>query len=113
MVENRLLKDTDKVSLTDGGQTSLHSHSGGGGGTDYKAGTESISSAGDYPISFTTSFSDANYAIILTPSATNKDPQAKWKSKTASGFTIEASQGGGGGFVSFSCDWVAIPHNDP
>ena len=113
MVENRLLKDADKVSLTDGGQTSLHSHSGGGGGTDYKAGSESIPSAGDYPISFTTSFSDANYAIVLTPSISTKDPAINWKSKTASGFTIEAGQRGGGGFQSYTCDWVAIPHNDP
>ena len=99
--------------LVGGSQTSLHSHLGGGNGTDYKAGSESISSAGDYPITFTTAFGDANYSITLTPSSTTKDPQVMWKSKNASGFTIEAGQRGGGGFVAFTCDWVAIPHNDP
>jgi len=98
--------------LVEGGQTSLHSHSGGGG-TNYKAGSESIAVAGDYPISFTTAFSDANYTIVLTPSSTSKDPQVMWKSKAASSFTIEGAQGGGGAFQSFTCDWIAIPHNDP
>ncbi len=113
MVEERGLKQVDKTDLTDGGETSLHSHAGGGGGFNGKAGSESISSAGDYPITFTTPFADANYSIVLTPSATSKDPQVMWKSKGASGFIIEASQRGGGAFVAFICDWVAIPYSDP
>ena len=106
-------EESGHSELVAGGVTSLHSHLGGGDGTDYKASSESIPSAGDYPITFTTAFSDANYSIVLTPSATAKVPQVFWKSKTASGFTIEAGQGGGGAFAGFTCDWMAIPHNDP
>lgn len=39
MVEAKLMKDTDKVDLTDGGETTLHSHAGGGGESESVART--------------------------------------------------------------------------
>ncbi len=99
--------------LTHKNDPNSHHTPGGGSGPTIKSGTVNATSAGTYPVSFTTAFPDANYAIELTCSNTSKGPVALWASKAAGGFDIIASQSGGGGFLSFNVDWIATAYNDP
>jgi len=80
MTEDRLMKDGDKVDLTDGGETSLHSHAGGAGESETivrKTGDTANSTttlADATELSFTAD-ADSDYIIegwiIFTTSATS------------------------------------------
>jgi len=65
MVEAKLMKDADKVDLTDGGVTALHSHAGGGGES------ESVARVANDVTNSTTTF--ANVTGLTFPIGVNED----------------------------------------
>lgn len=116
MVEKRLLKDVDKTDLTDGGQTSLHSHAGGGGGglVD-KGGSVTTDGSGEATVSFNTNYSDTNYFIQLTAvrGPDTAVPMLKSGTKTISGFTIIVEDDRGGTEGSLEVLWCTGPYSNP
>lgn len=65
MTEKRLMKNTDKVELTSGGVTTLHSHPGGGAGPAEKGITTS-GADGTVTVNFTGSYA-TKPTVALTP----------------------------------------------
>jgi len=98
--------------LVGGSTTTLHSHSGGGS-VDYKAGSTTTNSSGVATVTFTTAFSDANYAILLTPQNPSDAVMASYDSKATTGFGIQTHEDKGQTQGSVTVDWLAIGYSDP
>ena len=65
MAEKRLLKDADRIALTGGGITALHSHpGGGGGGLVDKAGVVTTDGSGEGIVTCNTNYADLNLSLI-------------------------------------------------
>ena len=89
--------------LTSGGQTPLHSHSGGGG-ADVKSGTVS---GGSGSVTFNTAFSSAPHVVMTSLGNTaTRDAIFRVDSVSATGFswTADVSQDGG---------WIATNAGNP
>ena len=93
--------------LVSGGQTSLHSHAGGGGGPDIKAGTASFNTDTWTAISFNTAFATVPKVTVTA----NQDSIARWdftpiiRNVTVNGFDCRYDDRGQSGAVIIS--WIA------
>lgn len=92
--------------LVGGGQTALHSHSGGGSEI-IKAGSATTNSGGTTSVTFGTAFSDTNYYIALTCQKSDA-VMASYASKATTGFTINTYEDKGQAQGSVPVDWIAI-----
>jgi len=98
------------AELVGTGQTSLHSHAGGGNGPTVKAGTVSTV-GGVASVTFVTAFPDSSYAISLTAQEGVDSNIANWSNKVASGFDIR-TQNDKGVNVDIPVDWIATPYSN-
>lgn len=115
MVEKRLMKDSDKIELTSGGLTSLHSHSGGGGGDLIdKAGCVTTDGSGEAAVSFNSNYASTNYTVQLT--VIHDDAAigiVKLGTKTVSGFTVVAYDDRGNTLTSVDVEWTTGLYSNP
>ena len=94
--------------LVAGSQTSLHSHSGGGGGADVKGGFESaIAENSTRVVSFTTAFSSAPNVVVSCADASTEISVAAAHTVSTTGFTIAVTKVGGGGSNNRDVAWIA------
>jgi hypothetical protein len=98
--------------LVGGGQTSLHSHAGGGS-INYKAGSITTNGSGVATVTFNTASPSTNYAISLTPLDPGDAVFATYDSKATTGFGIQTFEDKGQSIGSVTVDWVAIEYSDP
>lgn len=101
------------AGLVSGGQTALHSHAGGGGGAEIKAGTVTTDGSGNATVTFATAFPDANYAIGLAGEGSSDDVIMTWGGKTASGFSVHAGDDTGKNESGVQVLWIATPFANP
>jgi len=100
-------------ALVAGGQTSLHSHAGGGGGPDIKAGTLTFSTDVWTSVSFNTSFSTVPKVTVTA----DQSSVARWdftpiiRSVTVSGFDVRYDDRGQAGTVIVN--WIATDAGNP
>lgn len=92
--------------LVGGGQTTLHSHAGGGSEI-IKAGTVTTA-AGVATVTFGTPFADANYFISLTAQDPGDAVIAQYLNKVAGGFDVQSWDDGGKVEPVVLIDWIAI-----
>jgi len=113
-----MTKQSEQVAhneLVGAGQTSLHSHAGGGGGLVDKGGIVTTDGAGEASVSFNTSYSDTNYFIILT-AAENSDaymPLVIAGTKAVDGFSINTREDKGGNEPNVDVYWCTGPYSNP
>ena len=101
MTEKRLMKDTNKAELTGGGETTLHSHAGGGGLSKHMdSGTHIIviSKAWEAVIFHSTFPTVPKVVVCFLGVAGGKKAGAG--NVTTTGFDITAEAAG-------PCDWIA------
>ena len=95
------------AGLVGGGQTSLHSHAGGGGGPDIKAGTATVNTDTWTAIAFNTAFATVPKVTVTA----NQDSIARWdftpiiRNVTVNGFDCRYDDRGQAGTVIIS--WIA------
>ena len=95
------------ADLVNGTQTALHSHVGGGGGPDIKAGTASFNTDTWTAISFNTAFATVPKVTVTA----NQDSIARWdftpiiRNVTVNGFDCRYDDRGQAGTVIIS--WIA------
>ena len=100
--------------LTSGGQTSLHSHAGGGGGADVKSGVEAnILDNGTRAVTFNTPFAASPQVVITGTSWIAKDHYLEAVSITTNGFTISNTKAHSGGSDSIGVNWIATDAGNP
>ena len=94
-------------ALVSGGQTALHSHAGGGGGPDIKAGTLALATDTWAAVAFTTAF-----ATTPKVNATaDQDSIGRWdhqpiiRNRTVNGFDVRYDDRGQAGTVIIN--WIA------
>ncbi len=99
--------------LVGGGQTAKHSHAGGGGGPDIKAGTLSFNTDTWTSVSFVTAFAAAPKVVVTAES----DVTARWdytpiiRNVTINGFDVRYDDRGQAGAVTVH--WVAMDVGNP
>ena len=100
-------------NLVGGGETSLHSHPGGGGGPTVKAGTITTDGASVGSVVFATPFLDVDYAIGFACEGSVDDVIATWTNKTVNGFDVKSDDDGGKAEPNSVINWVAISFSNP
>ncbi len=116
MPENRLLKEADKISLTDRGITDLHDHlGGGGGGLVNKSGIETTDGNAEAVVTFNTPYANTNYFIQLTAGASGDAVICYMKTgtKTVDGFTLISFDDGGKKETGVPVYWATGPYSNP
>ena len=93
--------------LVGGGQTSLHSHAGGGSEV-IKAGSVTTGGGGSGTVTFGSAFADTSYYISLTPQDAGDANFATYSSKATTGFTVNTYEDKGQSAGSITVDWIAI-----
>jgi len=112
-------KQSEEVAhseLVAGSITSLHSHSGGGGGGLVDKGGEVITNGnGEASISFNTSYGSTNYFILLTPIDPGDGTLCMVKSgtKTVNGFTVETIDDSGKAETGVTVMWATGLYSNP
>lgn len=100
--------------LVAGGQTSLHSHAGGGGGADVKSGFESaVSEGGSRTVTFNTAFSASPNVVVSISDTSSQLTFVQAHTVSTTGFTIDAIKSGGGGNVTRDVAWIATDAGNP
>ena len=84
-----------------------------GGGATIKAGTITTDVNGAASISFNTSFSNTNYAILLSCANPGDTTLAMWSSKAVGGFSVVTEDDGGKAEPSVVVDWLATAYANP
>ena len=101
------------ADLVSGGQTSFHSHAGGGGGPDIKAGTATFNTDTWTAISFNTAFATIPKVTVTA----NQNVTARWdftpiiRSVTVNGFDCRYDDRGQSGTTIIS--WIATDAGNP
>lgn len=115
MTERRLMKDADKIVLTDGSLTTLHSHPGGGGGLVDKADMVTSDGNAEAIVTFNTPYGSLDYFIQLTAGESADAVICNMKSgtKTVSGFTIITLDDGGKVEANVDVYWCTGPYSNP
>ena len=93
------------AALVGGGETALHSHTGGGGGADVKSGIAVASSVEtDIAVTFVTAFTVAP-RVVLAPEALPPEVVVALKAGSISttGFTFQVKNGS----TPFDLHWIA------
>ncbi len=102
------------ADLVGAGQTSLHSHAGGGGGADVKGGVElAISEGGSRTVTFNTNFASTPNVVVSCADVSTQLTFAHAHTVSTSGFTIDVIKSGGGGNVNRDVAWVATDAGNP
>ena len=102
------------ADLVGGGQTSLHSHAGGGGGADVKSGFESTIPEGTTrAVSFATAFSATPHVVVSFADDTTQISVVHAYTPSTTGFTIRVVKSGGGGSVTRDVNWIATDAGNP
>ena len=100
--------------LVAGSNTTLHSHAGGGGGPDVKAGNETgITEGTSRAVTFTTAFATAPNVVANFSDSSNEISVCQAFAFTTTGFTIKVVKSGGGGSVNRDVAWIATDAGDP
>lgn len=102
MTEKRLMKDADKVKLTGGGETDLHSHAGGGGLSKHMdSGTHTISQSKTWEaVTFHSTFPTVPKVVVTLHTDADGGKKSGARNVTTTGFEITAEATG-------PCDWIA------
>jgi len=113
-----VVKQSENVAhneIVGGGQTSLHSHPGGGGGLVDKGGVTHTGVNSEVGIVFGTVYGDTNYFILLTPEYPGDGTFAMVKqgTKSVSGFTIMTYDDGGKAEPNVYVYWATGPYSNP
>ena len=96
------------AELVAGGQTSLHSHAGGGGGPDVKSGLESAITEGTTrAVVFATAFASVPVVVVSFSDNSAEQSTCSAHSPTTTGFTIRVDKVGGGQSKSRDVAWQA------
>lgn len=93
------------AEVVGGGQTSLHTHPGGGNGPTVKSGTVTTVSGVAF-VTFITAFPDTSYAISLTAQQGADSNIANWSNKAVGGFDLRV-QNDKGVNMDVAVDWIA------
>lgn len=114
-----MVKQSESVAhseLVGGGETSFHSHPGGGsGGLVNKSDIVNTGSGAEVAVSFNTPYSDTNYFIQLTPEYPGDGCICMMKNgtKSVSGFTIMSLDDGGKAEKNVNVYWCTGPYSNP
>lgn len=112
-----MVKQAETVAheeLVGGGQTSLHSHpGGGGGGLVDKGNTATTNSSGVATITFNTPYANTNYFIQVTAIGSSVFPSINSGSKTVSGFTVTVYNDRGQTQSGIPVEWCTGPYSNP
>ena len=101
------------ADLVSGGQTTLHSHAGGGGGPDIKAGTATFNTSVWTAISFNTAFGTTPKVVVTA----NQDSTSRWnftpiiRNVTVNGFDCRYDDRAQAGTVVVN--WMATDAGNP
>ena len=99
--------------LVAGSDTTLHSHTGGGGGADIKAGNETtITEGGSRSVTFTTAFSATPNVVVGFSDNSTQISVCSAHTVSTSGFTIMVVKSGGGGNSNRDVSWIATDAGD-
>lgn len=100
--------------LVAGGETALHSHAGGGGGSNVKSGFESaITENSTRSVTFPTAFSGTPDVVVGFADDTSQISIVHAHTVTTTGFTIQVVKSGGGGSVTRDVFWIATDAGNP
>ncbi len=100
--------------LVAGGQTSLHSHAGGGGGANVKSGFESaVAEGGTRSVTFNTVFAATPDVVVSFADSSAEISVLAAHTVSVSGFTITVTKSGGGGSANRDVAWVATDAGNP
>lgn len=100
MPETKLMKDADKVELTEGAETTLHSHPGGGLSKHTDSGIHTISTSKTWePVAFHDTFPSVP-VVVVTLHGVAGGKKSGAGNVTTTGFDITAEATG-------PCHWVA------
>lgn len=99
--------------LVGGGETTKHTHPGGGNGPTVKAGSLVTDSSGMEHVVFNTAFPDTNYAIALACQMLDDTAIAMFYDKQPGGFWIKTEDDGGKGEPNVPVTWIATPYSNP
>lgn len=93
-------------TLTDGSETNLHSHAGGGGGADVKSGTVSILENGTVDITFATAFSTTP-VVVANVQDSGEYNVIQITAVSTTGATLALEKVGGGSSSTYLVGWMA------
>ena len=94
--------------LVAGGQTTLHSHAGGGGGPTLKSGMETAIQEGTTrAVVFATAFASVPDVVVGFADDSGEISVCKAFSPTTTGFTIGIEKSGGGAAKNRDVAWMA------
>lgn len=99
--------------LVGGGQTSLHSHAGGGGGLVDKGGEVTTGGNGEASVSFNSNYSNTSYFVSLTPVGSSLSACIVSGSKAVGGFTLVVCNDRGQTQSGIVVTWSTGPYNNP
>ena len=100
--------------LVAGSDTTLHSHAGGGGGADVKAGNETaIAENTTRAVSFTTAFSATPNVVVNFSDTSSEISVCAAHTVSTTGFTIAVAKSGGGGSANRDVSWIATDAGNP
>ncbi len=104
-VQSEQVAHSDLIS---GGQTSLHSHAGGGGGANVKSGFESaVTEGGTRAVTFNTAFAATPDVVVSFADSSAEISVLAAHTVSVSGFTITVTKSGGGGSANRDVAWIA------
>ena len=102
------------AELVSGGQTSLHSHPGGGSGPALKSGLESAITEGTTrAVVFATAFASAPDVVVSFADNSAEQSTCSAYSPTTTGFTIRVDKVGGGQSKDRDVSWIATEAGNP
>ena len=100
--------------LVGGGQTTKHSHPGGGGGADVKAGTETAIAEGtSRGVTFVTVFGGTPDVVCGFADNSTEISVARAHTVSTTGFTIAVEKSGGGASKNRDVAWIATDAGNP
>jgi len=100
--------------LVNGGETTLHSHAGGGGGANIKNGFESsITEDTTRAVTFNTAFSSAPDVVVGFADSSTEISVVAAITISTTGFTIKVVKSGGGGVKDRDVAWIATDAGNP
>ncbi len=110
-VQSEQVAHSDLIS---GGQTSLHSHAGGGGGADVKSGIElAVTEGSSRVVTFATAFASIPNVVVSCADVSTQLTFAHAHTVSTSGFTIDAVKSGGGSSADRDVAWIATDAGNP
>ncbi len=112
----RQAEDVAHTDLTDGGETALHNHpGGGGGGLVNKSGMVTSDGSAEAIVTFNTPYGSLDYFIQLTAGESEDAVICNMKSgtKTVSGFTIKTLDDGGKVEANVDVYWATGSYSNP